>query len=129
MADRPLSGQQLEVLQYVSENSPVTVRDVAEKYGEPRGLARTTILTVMERLRKRGYLTRSMEDGHYRYSPLGGKRELLVGMVRDFVETALGGSLGPVVAYLARARNLTDTELEELQQLAEELRQKREDGA
>ena len=33
-------------------------RDVTEQFGKPRGLARTTILTVMERLRKKNFVKR-----------------------------------------------------------------------
>ena len=46
MSRQPIGDKELEVLQYVSDHAPVTVREVTEHYAKPRGLARTTILTV-----------------------------------------------------------------------------------
>ena len=64
-----LGSLELEVLQYITDNPAVTVRDVARQFGEPRGLARTTILTVMENLRTKGYLTRRREGSAFQYAP------------------------------------------------------------
>ena len=44
----PLGDQELETLRYISEHAPISVGEVAAGFGEPRGLARTTVLTVME---------------------------------------------------------------------------------
>ena len=52
----------------VAERGPATVGEVARGFGEARGLARTTVLTVMERLRRKGYLGRAKDGGAYRYS-------------------------------------------------------------
>ena len=60
---QPLGEQQLDLLRFVTENAPITVGEMAKVYGSPRGLARTTILTVMERLRTKGYLSRKKVEG------------------------------------------------------------------
>jgi len=119
---RNLGRAQLELLRYVQERSPVTVRQVAEHLAERRGITRTTVLNVMERLREKGYLTRELIGGIYHYSPLQSRQSLLRDLVRDFVNQALGGSLEPFVAYLAEEAQLTDEELARLQQRVWELR-------
>ena len=125
-ADKPhLGEQELEVLRFIAERSPVTAREVVEGFGEERSLARTTVLTVIERLRKKGYLTRRRRDGVFAYVPRVPQAELLNGLVRDFVEKTLGGSVSPVVAYLSRARRLSDGELDELQKLVQDLKAQR----
>ena len=53
-----LGEQELALLRFVTDRAPVTVRAALAQFGEPRGLARTTVLTVMERLRTKGYLRR-----------------------------------------------------------------------
>ena len=113
----PLGEQEMEVLAYVTEHTPVSASQVAEGWGEAQGLARTTVLTVMERLRKKGYLVRHRRNGVFQYSPRMSRSELLQGLLGRFVETTLGGSLAPVVAYLSNNRQLSATELEELRQL------------
>ena len=115
-----IGAAQLEVLRYVQDHHPVTVRQVADHLAETRGLTRTTALNVMERLREKGYLDRQPVDGVYRYSPVQAKPQLLRGLVRDFVEQMLGGSLEPFVAYLAEEANLSDEELARLRQRLEE---------
>src|SRR5688500_6555756 len=80
-----LGDQQLEVLRFVTDHAPITVGAVAEQFGGPQGLARTTILTVMERLREKGYLTRAKRGGVFHYSPAIVKNDLLRNLVENFV--------------------------------------------
>ena len=114
-----LGDQELSLLRYVTDHAPITVREVAAKFGETHGLARTTILTMMERLRGKGFLTRFKDSGAFQYSPVVAKTELLQNLVHDFVEKSLGGSLSPFVAYLTSAQGLSERELSELRQLLE----------
>jgi len=114
-----LGDQELTLLRYVTDHAPITVREVAAQFGEPHGLARTTILTMMERLRRKGYLTRGKDAGAFEYRPVVAKTELLQTLVHDFVEKTLGGSLSPFVAYLTDAQDLSERELSELRKLLE----------
>lgn len=116
-----LGEQELEVLRYVTDRAPISVREVAEQFGEPRGLARTTILTVMERLRKKAFLTRVRHAGAFQYSPAIAKQDLMQNLVHDFVERALGGSLSPFVAYLADSGKLSDQELSDLRRIVDNI--------
>lgn len=82
----------------------------------------------MERLRKKGYLTRKRIDGVYRYSPRVPKANLLQKLVRDFVETALGGSLAPFVSYLVEEAKVSEEELKELKKVVRELEAQEKSG-
>ncbi|MEA4883154.1 MAG: BlaI/MecI/CopY family transcriptional regulator [Clostridia bacterium] len=121
MAMPPLGDQELELLRFVTEHAPITVREAVERYGKDHCLARTTILTMMERLRAKGYLTRSEVGGVNEYSSCLSRSELMRGVVRGFVEKTLGGALSPFVAYLADNASVSPKELEDLKRLVEEL--------
>ncbi len=122
MDTRPdLGDQELELLRYVSDHAPLTVRAAAEQFGEPRGLARTTILTVMERLRKKNYLERRKNGGSFEYTPAIAKTDMLRGLVQTFVERTLAGSLTPFVAYLAENKDVSHSEMEALKALVREM--------
>jgi predicted transcriptional regulator len=112
-----LGRLELDVLRYVTDHSPISVREVATHFAETSGQARTTLLTVMERLRAKGFLTRRKVDGRHRYTPTVAKADLLHGMVSDFVNDVLGGSVSPFVAYLTRSSKLNDDEIRKLEQL------------
>jgi len=118
---QPLGDQQLEALRFVAENSPITVGEMARAYGNPRGLARTTVLTVMERLRTKGYLTRRKVRGVFYYSPKNDHNDVMKNLVADFVQRSLGGSLSPFVTYLADSGKLSEVEISELRRMVESL--------
>jgi predicted transcriptional regulator len=124
-----LGDQQLEILRFVAEHAPVAPRDVADHFDQTRGLARTTVITVMENLRKKGLLTRRKMGGTYHYSPAVKTPEVEQGLVHRFVENTLGGSISPFVAYLLKGRSLTDDEVAELRKLADELDRREEDAS
>ncbi|MBC8141886.1 MAG: BlaI/MecI/CopY family transcriptional regulator [Armatimonadetes bacterium] len=122
--DATLGDQELEVLQFVSHRAPVTVREVSDEWGVPRGRARTTVLTMMERLRKKGYLLRDGADGDgsYKYRPAVAPQTVLHNLVRDFVQKTLGGSVTPFVAYLADTPDgLSANEVAELRRLVDDM--------
>jgi predicted transcriptional regulator len=126
MSQPSLGGQELEVWRYIADHAPAPTRQVIEHFAAERGLARTTVLTVLERLRKKGYLSRVRQEGVYHYSPRVPPGEVLQGLVRQFIEKTLAGSVSPLVAYLARTKQLSDDEIADLQRLLEELKTGRE---
>jgi predicted transcriptional regulator len=112
-----LGHLELDVLQYVGDHHPITVREVAKHFADTSGQARTTVLTVMERLRAKGYLARRRVAGAHHYTPTVPKAEWLHQMVGDFVDQVLDGSVSPFVAYLTQSELLTDEESRRLAQL------------
>jgi predicted transcriptional regulator len=122
----PKIGQaELEVLHYVANHHPIRVSDVAQHFSEATGKARTTVLTVMERLRAKGYLKRKQIGGAWQYSPKFSKPTLMRTLVHKFVHESLDGSLEPFLAYLADSGSLSDDEFEQLKQLVEDLEAER----
>lgn len=115
----------MAVLQYVADHAPVAARDAAEGIGQEKNLARTTVLTVLERLRQKGYLTRRRRDGIFHYSPRESQAELLKNLVGQFIDKTLGGAVSPVVAYLTEHRQISDSDLADLEKLVGELKAER----
>lgn len=125
-SEKPTLGEQeLELLRFVTDHAPISVRDASVEFGEPRGLARTTVLTVMERLRKKGFLTRSRESASFQYAPVQGKPQVLRSLVGDFVDKMLGGSLTPFVSYLAESPDLQADDVAELRRLLDRMETER----
>ncbi len=128
MSKPPVGEQELKVLRHISERGALTVGEVAEAFAQTEGWARSTVLTVMERLRKKRYLSRRREAGVFRYQSPVDTSQLLHGVVENFVTTTLGGSLSPFVAFLARSEQLKPDEVTQLEQLAARLAAKSEES-
>jgi len=122
---KSVGEQELALLRYVGAREDATVGEAAAGFGQPRRLARSTVLTMMERLRKKGYLGRKLVAGVYRYAPRSSPNAAVGRAVASFVERALGGSISPFVAYLAEREQLSDTELAELETALTRLRRRR----
>jgi predicted transcriptional regulator len=116
-----IGEQELALLRHIADRGPATVGEAADEFGAPRSLARSTVLTMMERLRRKGHLVRRMADGVYRYRTRATSAELMKGAVQRFVERNLDGSLTPFLAYLSEGREVSDEELRELEELVARL--------
>ncbi len=128
MRRKTIGDQELALLQYIGENEPASVGEVAAGFGEPRGLARSTILTMMERLRSKAYLQREPVDGVYRYQTTAKQQDVVQGAVATFVEKTLQGSVSPFVAWMAEKAEVSDDELAELEALVSRLQSQRREG-
>lgn len=127
MTGKSIGDQELALLRYVAEQGPVSVGQAAEGFGAPRGLARSTVLTMMERLRQKGHLQREQVEGVFQYAAAVAPGELLRGAVQSFVEKTLAGSVSPFVSYLSESAEVSDQELDELERMVEKLRKRKED--
>jgi predicted transcriptional regulator len=117
MGRKPGLGRaESDILRYIADRYPITVREVGEYLAQTKGQTRTTALNMMERLREKGFLTRESVGGAYQYSLVQPKAGTMRGIVRDFVSQILGGSLEPFAAYLAEEAALSDTEVARLKE-------------
>jgi predicted transcriptional regulator len=128
MEEKSIGEQELALLRYLADYESATVGEISDSYGKDHSLARTTVLTMMERLRKKGYLNRRLVGGVYRYRALESSTEILRGLVSRFIEKNLGGSVAPFLAYLNEAAPLTSKELRTLEKLVAKLELTRNKG-
>ncbi len=85
----PLEMECLKALWRIGEGS---VRDVRAVIGERRALAYTTVMTVMERLVRRGAVARRKSGRAFLYAPAVEREALRRRAMREFVETYFDGS-------------------------------------
>ena len=128
MAKPSIGDQELALLHYLDENKSASVGEVAAGFGDPRGLARSTVLTMMERLRSKGFLRRRQVQGMFRYSTATGPAEAMRTAVGSFVEKTLSGSVSPFVAWMSERGDVSDDELAELKALVSQLQSRRKES-
>ena len=128
MSRKSIGDQELALLQYLAEQGDASVGEVASGYGEPRGLARSTVLTMMERLRAKSYLRRRKAGGVYRYSTATQPGDVMRSAVGQFVANTLQGSVSPFVAWMSERAQVSDDELAELESLVADLQSRRKEN-
>jgi predicted transcriptional regulator len=122
---RSIGDQELALLRFIGERSQATVAEAVEGFGQPRGLARSTVLTMMDRLRRKGHLGRRLVNGVYHYAPRTQHSAAVRQAIVSFVDRTLGGSISPFVTYLAEREEVSDAELAELEALLAALQRDR----
>ena len=101
-------------MKIVWERDQTTVRDVYEALLERRKIAYTTVMTMMNILEQKKYLRKTSEDRAYIYRPAKPKKQVIKGMVREFVDRVFNGSAEPLLVHLMEDRRLTNKDLDEI---------------
>jgi predicted transcriptional regulator len=109
-----LTPPELEIMRIVWQRTEATVRHVYETIRERRKIAYTTVLTVMQVLEAKGYLTHHREDRTHVYQAARPERATERSMVREFLDRVFGGASRPLLVHLVKDRRLTAEELEDL---------------
>jgi BlaI family transcriptional regulator, penicillinase repressor len=119
----PTLGElEIAVLQFVWREQPCTERHIWDLVRQQRDVARTTVLKTMQRLEAKGVLIRVAATGPVQYRAAIEQNRLLPELVGRFVEQTLGGSYGPLVAFLADNGKLSSKDLTALRAIAQKLR-------
>ena len=98
-----------------------TVRGVYEKLRDHRPVAYTTVMTMMNILEQKGFLKKRPAEGRaYVYQPARPRKQVIRGMVREFVDRVFNGSAEPLVVHLVEDRHLSREEVEKIARAIEE---------
>jgi predicted transcriptional regulator len=112
----PLEWRVLEALW--SRGTTSAVRDLVDAFPDA---AYTTLMTTLDRLHRKGLLTREKQGRAFRYQPKLGRAEFASARAGEAVRHALQrseGSMTPLVSYLIEAVGDRDRELlDELESL------------
>lgn len=98
-----------------------TVRDVLEALPAERGLAYTTVMTVLDRLSKKGLVTRERDGRAWRYTPAGTRESLTAETMRASLDNA-NDRRATLLHFLDGA---TPEELDDLRAALSEVEQRR----
>lgn len=120
MARKPSSYPtelELEILKVLWDSGPMRVREVRDALASVRGLAYTTVMTMMGIMTKKGYLRRTKADGGYIYRAVTQRDRLRRDMTQDFVTRVFGGSPAMGIMHLLESSELDAGEREQIRAL------------
>lgn len=112
---------ELEILNYLWENGPSTVRQVHESFAETKNVGYTTTLKLMQIMHDKGLLYRTEQGRSHIYVALLGKEETQHNLLGRLVETAFQGSAAQMVMQALGNHTTSKEELDEIRELLNSL--------
>lgn len=116
-----LNPTELEVMKVLWDADGLSAREVHERLGDHRDWAYSTTRTTIERMVRKGLVTKSAFHGLHLYTASVSRASGLARMVRDFARQVVETSHVPVVSLFADSGTLTEAEIDELSRLLDEL--------
>lgn len=118
MTDRHTLGDlQLAIMRVLWSRGEATVAEVHHALLEERGLAPTTIATMLVKMEKKGVVTHRAEGRRYIYSPTVTEADVRRTMVDELTERLFAGDTAALVSHLLDERETDAEELAELKRL------------
>ena len=113
-----LTGPQLRIMNAVWAAGPegAAIAEIWQQDAD-QDLARTTILTVVQRLEKRGWLIRKGLGRKLRYVAACTREQTLGQLSKSFVDEFFGGSATNLIMALVDQRGISSTEAKHLHAL------------
>jgi predicted transcriptional regulator len=94
-----------------------------------RGVTRTTVLNLVDRLEKRGWLERESIGGVYRYRPTLDRATAGARLATGFMAGFFGGSPTQLVQSLLGSGDVSSADIDKLERLLAEAKQQKARGS
>ena len=109
---------ELQILKYLWERSPLAVREIRELLADTgRVLAHTSVITTLNVIVGKQYLTRAMQGKFCLFSPNVTRESVTEGMLGDVVKRVFDGSAKAVMLSLFESTDIRPDELKELKEI------------
>jgi len=115
-----LTQPELDVMKCLWSGGRMSARELHEQVGEPQGWAYSTTRTTLERMVRKGLVSKGSFHGLHLYAPLISRATGLARMVWDFATQVLETGPSPVVSLFASSSALEDEEIDELRALLDD---------
>ena len=128
MSDYRLGELQLQIMQVLWNTGPATVADVHEALHD-RGLAYTTIATMLRKMEDRGLVGHQALGRKFVYHAAVSGQDVTRSMAGDILDRLFEGSLADMLHHMLTERDVTHEELQRLEALIAKRKQQSQRGA
>lgn len=114
-----LTPAQFEIMEIVWNDGRegATVAEIWQEISKTREVARTTVLNLVDRLERRGWVKRRKTRGVNRFVATASREETETLLADDFVDDFFGGSASELVMNLLGSKRFKPEEIQRLQQM------------
>ena len=97
-----LTPGEFELMEILWPLGEASVRAVWSRVSPERGLAYTTVMTVLEKMHRKGILAQKKKGKAYFYSPLLRREQALKAIVENVCEVYFGGSPAEMIGFVSQ---------------------------
>ena len=112
-----LGDLQLAIMRVLWGHGEATVSDVHETLEPERGLALTTIATMLTKMEKKGVVDHRAEGRRFIYRPLVSEGQVRRSMVSDLTSQLFRGDITALVNHLLSEHDIDSGELAQLREM------------
>jgi|CXWL01.1.fsa_nt_gi predicted transcriptional regulator len=112
-----LGDLQLAIMRVLWDRQEASAAEVHEALAADRGLAPTTIATMLVKLEKKGAVAHRVDGRRFLYQPLVSEPVVRRSMLATLTERLFGGEVTALVAHLLAEHDIDRRELAELEAL------------
>ncbi len=121
-AGRVLGELETAVMELLWREPELTVCQVEERLQQRRQIAHTTVLTTLDRMHRKGYLTREKQGKAFVYAPRYTREEFERGLTQEVLGALLGQFTQPALSTFVDLIAADESRLDELEALIREKR-------
>ena len=114
-----LTELQLTILRVLWDKGEATVQDIWEALHAERGLAQTTVATMLSRLERRGVVTRRAQSRQYHYRAAVTEREVQHSMVGELTERLFDRDVTALVQHLLSGQDVSPGDIAKIRDMIE----------
>ena len=120
MGKHTLGELQHAIMRVLWQCGEATVAEVHAALHEERGLAPTTIATMLRKMEDKGVVDHTVEGRHFVYHPTISEDEVRSSMVGELVDRLFAGDPAALVSHLVADSELDEDEMARLRRLLDE---------
>ena len=119
--DTNLTPVQFEILEVAwKADQGASVSEIWTAVSASRDVGRTTVLKLVDRLEKRGWLTRLKVNGVFHYTPTVDRERAAGHVASEFVDAFFSGSASELVMSLLGSKKISPSEVEQVRKLLDQ---------
>ncbi len=116
-----LSDGEWKLMNALWDNYPCSLAELVKILDSDTGWSKSTIFVMLKRLIAKNAVSIDTSGKTQLYSPIIKKEDATLKETKSFLSRVYGGSIGMMVSSMAGQRSLTDSDIDELRRIIEEM--------
>ena len=109
-----------KIMEVLWEKGPLSTMEIVSILEESNGWARSTVITLLNRITAKGGVRFKIENRSKVYYPAIEKKHAELEETKSFINKVYGGNIGLMISNLVKNESLTQEEIEEIKKIINE---------